>query len=95
MTFKGGSLAVEEARSRTMTQVTGAIVDALCRAQSAEDSPSIRLDAVAVLTVVESAMRSQLAVDPTFRELGPRRFHDEVTRICADIVNRGPSTGTA
>lgn len=86
VTSRGVTVGVEEARRDATTRVAAAISAALCRVTGAESGARTGLDGVSVATVLESALRSELALDGAYRALGPRRFRDEVLEVVRRVV---------
>lgn len=86
VTSKGASVAIEDARAAVTARAAAAAGQAIGRATDVEESAGLALDALSLITVIESSLRSELALDPTYRTLGPRRFRDEVLGLCGRVV---------
>ena len=86
VTSKGVSVAIEEARLAVTARTATAAGDAVRRALSTEKGAGAALDGLSVITVLESMLRAELALDPTYRTLGPRRFRDEVLELCGRVL---------
>jgi AcrR family transcriptional regulator len=86
VTSKGVNVAIEEARLGVTTKAAAAAGEAVRRALATEESAGAAVDGLAVITVLESMLRAELALDPTYRALGPRRFRDEVLELCSRVL---------
>lgn len=89
VTSKGASIAIEEARVAITARTSTAAGEAIQRATGRPDGPAAALDAVSLMTVLESSLRAELSMDPTYRTLGPRRFRDEVLDLCSRVLDKG------
>lgn len=85
-TSKGMSVAIEETRLVVAGRTSAALGDAIARATKAKDGAGTALDGLSINTVLESSLRAELALDPTYRTLGPRRFRDEVLDLCERVL---------
>ena len=83
---KGVSIAIEEARLAAKARTSAAAGDAIVRATSAKEGAGAALDGLSLITVIESSLRAELTMDPTYRTLGPRRFRDEVLDLCGRVL---------
>jgi len=86
VTSKGASVAIEEARLIVTSRTSAAAGEAVRRASAADASAGAALDGLSVITVLESSLRAELSLDPTYRTLGPRRFRDEVLGLCVRVL---------
>ena len=88
VTSKGVSLAIEEARGAFTARTAAAARDAVRRATSTDIGAvaGAALDGFSLITVIEGSLRAELALDPTYRTLGPRRFRDEVLELCSRVL---------
>ncbi len=92
VTSKGVSVSVEESRRSFTARAASAATDALRRCAPESTPEGAAVDAVALITVLESALRAELSLDPAYRTLGPRRFRDEVTRLCGQVLEARADT---
>ncbi len=86
VTSKGVSVAIEDARLLVTSRTSAAAGEAVRRASSADAGAGAALDGLSLITVLESSLRAELALDPTYRTLGPRRFRDEVLNLCVRVL---------
>jgi AcrR family transcriptional regulator len=86
VTSKGVSVAIEETRRAVTNRTNDAVGAAIMRSAGAEGGAGAALDGLSVITLLESALRAELALDPTYRTLGPRRFRDEVLQLCGRVL---------
>ncbi len=92
VTSKGISVAIEQARASVTARTATAAGDAIARAVPELTSATAALQGLSVVTVLESALRAELSLDPTYRTLGPRRFRDEVVDLCERVMHTHPSS---
>lgn len=86
VTSKGASVAIEEARAAVTARAAAAASGALRRVGLAAEGAGGAIDALSLITLIESSLRAELAVDATFRTLGPHRFRDEVLDLCGRVL---------
>ena len=86
VTSKGVSVAIEEVRLAVAASSAAAAGGAIQRATPSLQGARPALDGLSMITVLESALRAELALDPTYRTLGPRRFRDEVLNLCSRVL---------
>jgi AcrR family transcriptional regulator len=86
VTSKGASVAIEESRLVVTSRTASAAGEAVRRASEADAGAGAALDGLSVITVLESSLRAELSLDPTYRTLGPRRFRDEVLSLCTRVI---------
>lgn len=91
VTSKGASVAIEDARLAVTARTAQAAAAALQRAWDRPEGPATALDALSVMTLLESSLRAELSMDPTYRTLGPRRFRDEVLELCSRVLRGAPA----
>jgi len=87
VTSKGVSVAIEEARLAVTARTSAAASEAVVRATAAESGAGAAVNGLSVITVLESSLRAELGLDPTYRTLGPRRFRDEVLELCSRVLS--------
>lgn len=80
------SVAIEEVRVAVTARTSTAASRAIDRATERQTGPATALDAVSLMTVLESSLRAELSMDPSYRNLGPRRFRDEVLALCSRVL---------
>lgn len=86
VTSKGVNVAIEVARQAYTARAVAAATAAIVRAEPVRTPTSAAVDAVALNTVLESALRAELSLDSTYRTLGPRRFRDEFVALCTRVL---------
>ena len=86
VTSKGATMAVESTRQTVTARTSTAAEAAICRATGSRAGARTALDGVALVTVLGSALATELSLDPTYRTLGPRRFRDEVLELSARVL---------
>lgn len=86
VTSKGVSVAIEETRLAVTARTAAAAGDAVRRAHGSGAGARLALDALSLISVLESSLRAELAMDPTYRTLGPRRFRDEVLNLTSRVL---------
>lgn len=86
VTSKGASVVIEEARLVVTARTAAAAAEAVRRASHANAGAGAALDGLSLITVLESSLRAELSLDPTYRSLGPRRFRDEVLNLCVRVL---------
>lgn len=86
VTSKGASVAIEDARAAVTARAAAAAGEAIRRVGLATEGAGGALDALSLITLVESSLRAELALDATYRTLGPHRFRDEVLDLCGRVL---------
>jgi AcrR family transcriptional regulator len=86
VTSKGASVAIEDARQSVTGRASAAAAEAFRRATGAKADAEAAVHGLSIVTILESSLRAELALDPTYRTLGPRRFRDEVLNLCVRIT---------
>lgn len=86
VTSKGESVAIEEVRQAVTARTSTAAAAAIARVTSGPEGAGAALHGLSVMTVLESSLRAELSMDPTYRTLGPRRFRDEALDLCSRVL---------
>jgi AcrR family transcriptional regulator len=92
VTSKGISVAIEESRLQVRARIATEAARAIERALPGSTGSSAALDGLSLITLLESSVRAELSLDPTYRTLGPRRFRDEVLDLCGRVLQTSPSS---
>jgi AcrR family transcriptional regulator len=89
----GRNLVVEAVRRRTRVELVEILRDAVARARGRLGPAEAGVTAVALVSLLETALASMLNRDPTYRGLGSRRFTEEVCALGERIagIERAPS----
>lgn len=86
VTSRGISLSIEEVRQTYAARAASAAAAAISRAALTKGGAGAAVDGVGLVTILESSLRAQLALDTMYRTLGPRRFRDEVLELCRRVL---------
>jgi AcrR family transcriptional regulator len=86
VTSKGASVTIEDVRLSVTARTAKAVADAVQRTSGRHAGSATALDALSVVTLLESSLRAELSMDTTYRTLGPRRFRDEVIALCSQVL---------
>lgn len=82
VTTAGASLAIEGIRHEARDKLAQAATTALRRASGSRQRAKQAVHGLALVVISEIATRAQLSLDQSYRTLGSRRFHAEVTELC-------------
>jgi hypothetical protein len=86
VTSKGASVTIEDRRLAVTARIAKAAAEAVERASGRAAGSATALDALSVVTLLESSLRAELSMDATYRTLGPRLFRDEVIALCSRVL---------
>lgn len=82
VTTAGASLAIEGFRHEARDNLVHAATEALRRVSGTRKRAKQGVDGLALVVISEIAARAELSLDQSYRTLGPRRFREEVTKLC-------------
>jgi len=82
----GLNLLVEALRRETRVELIEVLRDKVRRSRPRTSKPEAGVIAVAIVSLIETALASMLNQDASYRGLGARRFGDEVSAIGARVA---------
>lgn len=93
LTAVGATAVVDATRQDTRNALILTFAQMLRRIAATRVVAQTEMTAVALVSLLNTAARSRLALDDVFRTLGPAKFRDEVAALASTIV--GPAGGSS
>jgi AcrR family transcriptional regulator len=82
--FLSGAAAlavIEQLRREARTRLVRSAAKAVTRIDPKRTNPQALVNGITMVTLYESAVRSRLTLDESYRTLGPRRFREELSGL--------------